>query len=85
MEDEQLPVRAIGGTAVVELLLDVRQLERELVHVLERGHVLHRITDVTEVAAENLEVQEAWDGVLFEGFLQYRDVFIPGLAAHGRA
>lgn len=39
---------------------------------------------MTAVAAENREAQEAWDGVLFDRFLQFRDVFIPGLSAHGQ-
>jgi SAM-dependent methyltransferase len=34
---------------------------------------------MTDVAAENLEAQEAWDGVLFDRFLQFRDIVIPGL------
>jgi SAM-dependent methyltransferase len=38
---------------------------------------------VGNVAAENLEAQEAWNGVLFDRFLLYRDVVIPGLAAFG--
>ena len=38
---------------------------------------------MNQVAAENAEALEAWDGVLFDRFLKYRDVIIPGLAAHG--
>jgi ubiquinone/menaquinone biosynthesis C-methylase UbiE len=38
---------------------------------------------VSEIAAGNLEAQEAWDGVLFDRFLQYRDAIVPNLAAHG--
>lgn len=38
---------------------------------------------VTDVAADNLESQEAWDGVLFDRFVQFRDVIVPGLAGHG--
>jgi SAM-dependent methyltransferase len=34
---------------------------------------------VSDVAAENLEAQEAWNGVLFDRFLAYRDIVIPGL------
>jgi SAM-dependent methyltransferase len=34
---------------------------------------------MTDVAAENLEAQEAWNGVLFDRFLQFRDIVIPGL------
>ena len=34
---------------------------------------------MTGVAAENLEAQEAWNGVLFDRFLQFRDIVIPGL------
>jgi SAM-dependent methyltransferase len=36
---------------------------------------------VANVAAENLESQEAWNGVLFDRFLKYRDVVIPELTA----
>jgi len=38
---------------------------------------------VTDVASENLEAQEAWNGVLFDRFLQYRDIVIGGLAVFG--
>jgi SAM-dependent methyltransferase len=38
---------------------------------------------MADVAAENLEAQEAWNGVLFERFLQYRHIVIDGLAPHG--
>jgi SAM-dependent methyltransferase len=34
---------------------------------------------MTNVAAENLEAQEAWNGVLFDRFLAFRDIVIPGL------
>ncbi len=35
------------------------------------------------VAPANEEAVEAWNGVLFDRFLQYRDVLISGLGAHG--
>jgi SAM-dependent methyltransferase len=35
------------------------------------------------VAAENEEATEAWSGVLFERFVQYRDLVVNGLAGHG--
>lgn len=38
---------------------------------------------MTDVATENLEAQEAWNGVLFDRFLAYRDVVLPGLSAFG--
>jgi len=38
---------------------------------------------MSNVAAENLEAQEAWNGVLFDRFLQYRHIMIGGLAPHG--
>ncbi len=38
---------------------------------------------MTEVATENLEAQEAWNGVLFDRFLAYRDIVIGGLATFG--
>jgi SAM-dependent methyltransferase len=38
---------------------------------------------MTEVASENLEAQEAWNGILFDRFLQYRDIVITGLTLFG--
>jgi SAM-dependent methyltransferase len=38
---------------------------------------------VTNVASENLEAQEAWNGVLFDRFVQYRDIVIGGLSVFG--
>ena len=38
---------------------------------------------MVDVAADNLESQEAWDGVLFDRFVEFRDVMLPGLGAHG--
>ncbi|HZT92425.1 MAG TPA: class I SAM-dependent methyltransferase [Gaiellaceae bacterium] len=38
-----------------------------------------------EVLAENAESQRAWDGVLFDRFVQYRHLLVDGLAAHGAA
>jgi SAM-dependent methyltransferase len=35
---------------------------------------------MSDVAAENLEAQQAWDGVLFDRFLRFRDIVIPGLS-----
>jgi SAM-dependent methyltransferase len=35
------------------------------------------------IAAENEEATEAWSGVLFDRFVQYRDLIVTGLAAHG--
>ena len=35
------------------------------------------------VAPENEEALEAWNGVLFDRFLQYRKVVVDGLCAHG--
>jgi SAM-dependent methyltransferase len=36
-------------------------------------------------AAENREATEAWSGPLFERFVQYRDLVVDGLGAHGEA
>jgi len=38
---------------------------------------------VTDVASENLEAQEAWNGVLFDRFVEYREVVITGLTQFG--
>ena len=38
---------------------------------------------MAQVLAENLESQEAWNGVLFDRFVKFRDLVIGGLAAHG--
>ncbi len=40
---------------------------------------------VTQVAAENEEATEAWSGVLFDRFVQYRDLVVAGLEQHGHA
>ena len=37
------------------------------------------------VAAENEEATEAWSGVLFDRFVQYRDLVVAGLKSHGDA
>jgi ubiquinone/menaquinone biosynthesis C-methylase UbiE len=38
---------------------------------------------MTEVLPENEESQRAWDGVLFDRFLQYKHLIVTGLARHG--
>ena len=40
-------------------------------------------TRITPVASENEEATEAWSGVLFDRFVQYREVVVQGLAAFG--
>jgi SAM-dependent methyltransferase len=40
---------------------------------------------MAEVLDVNRESQEAWDGVLFDRFLQFRDVIVAGLGDHGDA
>src|SRR4051794_27059807 len=42
-------------------------------------------TRITPVAVENEEATEAWSGVLFDRFVQYREVVVAGLAAFGDA
>ena len=39
----------------------------------------------TAVAPENEEATEAWSGVLFDRFVQYRELGVAGLKAHGDA
>src|SRR5262249_33502047 len=39
---------------------------------------------MASVLPENLESQEAWNGVLFERFVQFRYLIDHGLAQHGR-
>ena len=39
---------------------------------------------VGEVAAENEEATEAWSGVLFDRFVEYRDLIVLGLAEFGK-
>ena len=36
-----------------------------------------------QVAADNEEATEAWSGVLFDRFVEYRDLIVRGLADHG--
>ena len=43
-----------------------------------------KVTAAT-VAAENEEATDAWSGVLFDRFVQYRDLVVTGLKAHGDA
>jgi SAM-dependent methyltransferase len=38
---------------------------------------------MADVLAENLESQEAWNGVLFERFVRFRHLIVDGLAQHG--
>jgi SAM-dependent methyltransferase len=40
---------------------------------------------VTAVAAENEEATEAWSGVLFDRFVEYRDLIVASLKRHGDA
>jgi SAM-dependent methyltransferase len=40
---------------------------------------------VERVAAANEEALEAWDGVLFDRFVQFREIVTNGLGAHGEA
>ena len=41
--------------------------------------------DVEKVAAANEEATEAWDGVLFDRFVEYRELVVDALAPHGDA
>ena len=38
---------------------------------------------MADILAENLESQEAWNGVLFERFVRFRHLIVDGLARHG--
>jgi SAM-dependent methyltransferase len=40
---------------------------------------------VEQVAADNEEALEAWDGVLFDRFVKFREIVTEGLGAHGEA
>lgn len=40
---------------------------------------------MNQVAAANEEALEAWDGVLFDRFVKFRDLVTTGLGAHGEA
>jgi ubiquinone/menaquinone biosynthesis C-methylase UbiE len=40
---------------------------------------------VARVASDNKEATEAWSGVLFDRFVQFRDLAVAGLRAHGDA
>jgi ubiquinone/menaquinone biosynthesis C-methylase UbiE len=41
------------------------------------------VGDVVEVAAANQEATEAWNGVLFDRFVAFRDIIVTGLNVHG--
>jgi ubiquinone/menaquinone biosynthesis C-methylase UbiE len=43
------------------------------------------MVDMETIAAANEEAIRAWNGVLFDRFLQYRDIVTTGLGAHGEA
>jgi SAM-dependent methyltransferase len=43
------------------------------------------IAGVDRVASANEEALEAWDGVLFDRFVKFRDIVTDGLGAHGEA
>jgi ubiquinone/menaquinone biosynthesis C-methylase UbiE len=38
---------------------------------------------MAQVAAENEEAREAWNGVLFDRFVSYRDLAVAGISPHG--
>jgi SAM-dependent methyltransferase len=42
-------------------------------------------TSTAAIAPENEEATEAWSGVLFDRFVEYRDLVVAGLRAHGDA
>ena len=52
---------------------------------LDRRHARRSIGNVTEVLQENEEAQRAWDGVLFDRFVQFRHLVVGGLAPLGTA
>jgi ubiquinone/menaquinone biosynthesis C-methylase UbiE len=41
------------------------------------------LSATNQVASENEETLEAWDGVLFDRFVQFREILTTGLGAHG--
>jgi SAM-dependent methyltransferase len=43
------------------------------------------VVKVARVAAENEEATEAWSGVLFDRFVEFRDLVVVGLKQHGDA
>jgi SAM-dependent methyltransferase len=53
---------------------------------VEKGTALNEnAVAPVEVAAENEEATEAWSGVLFDRFVEYRDLIVVGLTEFGRA
>ena len=51
---------------------------------VEKGTVASEGTGgAVQVAAENEEATEAWSGVLFDRFVQYRDLVVDSLAPFG--
>jgi SAM-dependent methyltransferase len=46
---------------------------------------LEQSTDTPFVAVGNVEAMEAWSGVLFDRFLEFRPIVTDGLGAHGEA
>jgi SAM-dependent methyltransferase len=41
------------------------------------------MTQVEQISPANAEAIDAWDGVLFDRFVKFRDVIVNGLGAHG--
>ena len=50
---------------------------------MEKGASIGEGSGAVSVAAENEEATEAWSGVLFDRFVQYRDLIVAGLAGFG--
>jgi SAM-dependent methyltransferase len=51
---------------------------------VEKGTAINKPTVKTvPIAAENEEATEAWSGVLFDRFVEYRDLIVAGLAEFG--
>ncbi len=76
-EDVWLP---LGVQVVVSQRLDVQRTNHQVVD--HDGPLLSTVVE-SAVAPANEEAVEAWNGVLFDRFVQYRDVLVGGLGAHG--
>ncbi len=50
---------------------------------MEKGAAMNDGTTPIAVAAENEEATEAWSGVLFDRFVEYRDLIVAGLTNFG--
>ena len=71
------------ATSVAAVLFSCRLSPRAIASPLASGRSGSTMRNVEKVALSNEEAVEAWNGVLFDRFVQYRHIVTAGLGAHG--